>query len=72
MQSKAEQGQVLYYMIASLYAGLDETEKAIECLEKAYEEHDFNLSGLLVDDDFEKLRSNPRFAQLIKKMGFPE
>jgi len=72
MQSKTEQGQVLYYDMASLYALLDDTEKAIECLEKAYEEHDFSLSGLLVDDDFEKLRSNPRFVQLIKKMGFPE
>ena len=72
MQSKAEQGRVLYYGIASLYARLDETEKAIECLEKAYEEHDYGLSGLLVDDVFEKLRSNPRFVQLIKKMGFPE
>jgi serine/threonine protein kinase/tetratricopeptide (TPR) repeat protein len=72
MQSKAEQGQVLYYDMASLYACLDETEKAIEYLEKAYEEHDYNLSGLRTNDDFEKLRSNPRFVQLIKKMGFPE
>jgi serine/threonine protein kinase/Tfp pilus assembly protein PilF len=72
MQSKAEQGRVLYYGIASLYARLDETEKAIECLEKAIEEHDYGLSGLLVDDVFEKLHSNPRFVQLIKKMGFPQ
>jgi TolB-like protein/Tfp pilus assembly protein PilF len=72
MWTKAEQGRVLYYKIASLYALLDDTKKAIECLEKAYEEHDYSLNDLLVDDDFEKLRSNPRFVQLIKKMGFPE
>jgi serine/threonine protein kinase len=72
MQSKAEQGQVLYYGMAALYARLDETEKAIDYLEKAYEEHDYDLNDLLVDDVFEKLRSNPRFVQLIKKMGFPE
>lgn len=72
MQSKAEQGQVLYYYMASTYARLGETERAIECLEKAYEEHDYNLSSLLVDDDFKKLRSNPRFIQLMKKMGFPQ
>jgi serine/threonine protein kinase/Tfp pilus assembly protein PilF len=72
MQSKAEQGQVLYYGMAALYARLDETEKAIDYLEKAYEEHDYDLNDLLVDDVFEKLRSNPRFVQLIKKIGFPE
>jgi len=72
MRPKVEQGQVLYYKMASLYACLDEAEKAIECLEKAYEEHDYSLNGLLVDEAFEKLRSNPRFVQLIKKMGFPQ
>jgi serine/threonine protein kinase/Tfp pilus assembly protein PilF len=69
---KAEQGQVLYYDIASLYARLDETEKTIEYLEKAYEEHDVSLSSLLMDDYFAKLRSNPRFIQLVKKMRFPQ
>jgi len=66
---KAEQGQVLYYGMASLYARLDDSERAIECLEKAYQEHDFSLSGVSVDDEFEKLRSDPRFVQLLRKMG---
>jgi serine/threonine protein kinase/Tfp pilus assembly protein PilF len=69
LQSKTEQGQVLYYEIASLYARLDETEKAIAYLEKAYEEHDYSLSDLLVDDVFNKLRSDQRFTALLKKMG---
>jgi serine/threonine protein kinase/tetratricopeptide (TPR) repeat protein len=72
LQSKVEKGQVLYYEIASLHARLDETEKAIEYLEKAYEEHDFYITDVLMDNNFAKLRSNPRFVQLIKKMGFPE
>jgi serine/threonine-protein kinase len=72
MQFKAEQGQVLYYDIASLYARLDDTEKAIECLEKAYEEHDFSLSGLLTDHDFDRLRTDLRFTVLLKKIGLEE
>jgi len=68
-QSKAEQGQVLNYHIASLYVRLDETEKAIDYLEKAYEEHDYDLDDLLVNDVFNKLRSDPRFTALLKKMG---
>ena len=72
MQPKAEQGQVLYYAMASLCARLDDTEKAIEWLEKAYQERDFSLSDLLIDDEFDKLRSDPRFVQLMNKMGLPQ
>jgi serine/threonine protein kinase/Tfp pilus assembly protein PilF len=68
-QSRAEQGQVLNYHIASLYARLDETEKAIDYLEKAYDEHDYNLDDLLVNDVFNKLRSDQRFSALLEKMG---
>ncbi len=71
MWPRVKQGQILYYEIAGLYARLEETEKAIEYLEKAYEEHDYSLSDLLVDETFVRLRSDPRFIQLIKKMGFP-
>jgi serine/threonine protein kinase/Tfp pilus assembly protein PilF len=71
-QSRIERGQVIYYEMARLYSLLDDTDKAIEYLEKAYEEHDYNLSDLLMNDDFAKLYSNPRFVQLIKKMGFPQ
>jgi TolB-like protein/Tfp pilus assembly protein PilF/predicted Ser/Thr protein kinase len=72
MQSKVEQGQILYYGIASLYARLDETEKVIHYLEKAYEEHDYDLNNLLVDDVFDKMRSHPQFIEIMKKMGFPK
>jgi TolB-like protein/Tfp pilus assembly protein PilF/predicted Ser/Thr protein kinase len=72
MQSKAKQGEVLNYGIASVYARLDETEKAIHYLEKAYEERDYDLNNLLVDDVFDKMRSDPQFIEIMKKMGFPE
>jgi serine/threonine protein kinase/tetratricopeptide (TPR) repeat protein len=72
MQSRTERGQVLYYHMASLYAHLDETEKAIDYLEKAYEEHDYSLRVLLVDHAFDKLRSHPQFIEIMKKMGFPK
>jgi serine/threonine-protein kinase len=70
---KAEQQRESYYEIASLYARLDESEKAIEWLGKAYEERDPILSkDLLIDNTFDKLRSDPRFVELTKKMGFRE
>jgi tetratricopeptide (TPR) repeat protein len=73
LQHKAEEGQVVhYYEIASLQALLNDTNKAIENLEKAYEERDKGLASLLMEKDFDKLRSNPKFIELIKKMGFPQ
>jgi serine/threonine protein kinase/tetratricopeptide (TPR) repeat protein len=71
LQQKADKGYVLHYEIASLHARLDDTKKAIESLEKAYEKRDKSLTGLLSDDAFEKLRSDPRFIEIIKKMRFP-
>ncbi|NIN00939.1 MAG: tetratricopeptide repeat protein, partial [candidate division Zixibacteria bacterium] len=72
LQQKADEGYVLHYEIASLHARLDDTKKAIESLEKAYEKREKGLTSLLIDDAFDKLRSEPRFNEIIKKMRFPE
>ena len=72
LQQKADEGYVLHYEMASLHARLDDTKKAIESLQKAYEKRDKGLIDLLNDDAFDKLRSDPRFIEIIKKMRFPE
>lgn len=71
-QSKAEQGDVQCYDIAWLYARLDDAEKAIEWLRRAYQDRDPGLASLLTDDAFDKLRSDPRFIEIMRKMRFPE
>jgi tetratricopeptide (TPR) repeat protein len=55
--------------LAILYAGLGEKDQAFEWLEKAYQEHDNALTSLRVYPFFDPLRSDPRFTQLLKKMG---
>jgi tetratricopeptide (TPR) repeat protein len=73
LQNKAEEGRVVHcYEIASLQALLDDSDKAMENLEKAYEERDKGLTSLLVEKDFDKLRSNPKFVELLKKMGLQQ
>jgi tetratricopeptide (TPR) repeat protein len=72
LQKKADEGYELNYEIASLHARLDDTDKAMDSLEKAYEARDKGLVGLLTDKEFDKLRLNPKFIELIKKMGFPQ
>jgi adenylate cyclase len=56
--------------MAIIYTGLGEKEKAFEWLEKSYEEH---CSGPFLDVKvypiFDPLRSDPRFADLLRRMN---
>jgi tetratricopeptide (TPR) repeat protein len=73
LQKKADEGYELHhYDIASLHARLDDTRKAIESLEKAYEKREKGLTELLINDAFDKLRTEPGFVEIIKKMRFPQ
>jgi tetratricopeptide (TPR) repeat protein len=53
--------------IALVYAGLNEKDQAFAWLEKAYEER-FNPS-ILVRPAFDVLRSDPRFQNLLHRLG---
>jgi TolB-like protein/DNA-binding winged helix-turn-helix (wHTH) protein/Flp pilus assembly protein TadD len=55
--------------IALMYVGLGEKNEAMKWLEKAYEEH-FNPS-ILVRPAFDPLRSDPRFQNLVRRIGLP-
>jgi len=58
------------YLIGAAYAGLGEKEKAFEWLTKAYEEHAGQMICIKVDPWIKNLRSDPRYKELLKKMGF--
>ena len=61
------------YMIATIYAGLGDTNKAIEFLEKAYQERSSDLPYFVRSDlRVDNLRSEPRFEDLLHRMNFPE
>ena len=53
---------------ARIYAGLGEKDKALEWLEKEYQEGGL-LTGLKVDPHLDNLRADPRFADLMKRVG---
>jgi TolB-like protein/DNA-binding winged helix-turn-helix (wHTH) protein/Tfp pilus assembly protein PilF len=70
-----EQSKTSYvspYMIATIYAGLGNKDKAFGYLEKAYDERSADLSYFLKADlRMDTLRSDRRFQDLTKRMGLP-
>lgn len=52
-----------------LYAALGEREQAFASLEKAYAAHDLQLQYLGVDPSFDSLRADPRFQDLLGRVG---
>jgi len=54
---------------ATIYAGLGEKDKTFEWLNKGYEDREFFMSFVRVDPIFDPLRSDPRFADLLRRMN---
>jgi len=57
--------------IAYGYVGLDDKDRAFEWLEKAYQRHSPALVALKTFRGLDPLSSDPRFAALVRRIGFP-
>ena len=58
--------------IATNYAILGEKDRAFSWLEKAYAEKSGSLLNIKPDPSFDSLRSDPRYTDLLKRMGLPQ
>ena len=59
------------YEIALVYAGLKENDNAFEWMEKALEARDKGMTYLKIDPCLDPLRSDPRFNNLLTRVGLP-
>ena len=64
-----KQRYVSPYTVATIYAGLGDKDQAFKWLEKAVDERDIWLMNLKVDPLFKPLRSDDRFAKLLRSIG---
>jgi TolB-like protein/DNA-binding winged helix-turn-helix (wHTH) protein/Flp pilus assembly protein TadD len=72
LEQKSKSAYVSPYIIATVYAGLGEKEKAFELLERAYQERSLDISWhLKADLRIDNLRSDPRFETLLRRVGLP-
>jgi serine/threonine protein kinase/Tol biopolymer transport system component/tetratricopeptide (TPR) repeat protein len=72
MERLSRERYVSSYHMAIIHAGLGEHEEAFACLEKAYEDHDPWMIWLATDPKLDDLRSDPRFIDLMKRVGLDE
>ena len=72
VMTQSPKSQLPPFVIAAFYARLGRNEEAIQQLEKGYEERDFRMTLIGVAFEFDNLRSDPRFKELVRRMGLPE
>jgi serine/threonine-protein kinase len=67
----ARDRNLLAYQIAEVYAWRGETDKAFEWLQISYDNHDTGALSLLIDPLMRGLRHDPRYKNLVAKLGLP-
>ena len=68
MKELSKERYVSAESIAVVYASLGERDQAFEWLDKSFKQGDSH-NGLKVDPQWDSLRSDPRFAQLLRRVG---
>lgn len=58
--------------MAAVQVRLGELDAAFESLERGYTKHEVELIYLKVDPNWDNLRSDPRFQDLIRRVGLPQ
>jgi hypothetical protein len=56
--------------LACVYAIIGEKDEAFKWFERGYQEHDGWMQTLKVDPSYDPIRSDPRFKELLRKVGF--
>jgi len=69
LKIRATEVYISPYSLSWIYFALGDTEQGFQWLEKAYEERDSWLCEINVESVFEKVRQDPRFIALLKKIG---
>jgi Flp pilus assembly protein TadD len=69
LKKLSEQRFVPAWAMAAIYVGLGDKEQALIWLERAYEDKSESFIELKADAKFDPLRSDPRFVNLLRRVG---
>jgi serine/threonine protein kinase/Tfp pilus assembly protein PilF len=68
----AKHANDMAYQVGNVYAWRGEKDKAFEWLERAYQQRDSGLNGIAYDPLFAGLHGDPRWNELLKKLGLSD
>ncbi len=69
LNRRNQSGYVPAAAFVNAYLGLDDREQSFAWLERAYQEHSYILQLVKVHPYFDPLRGDPRFAELVRRVG---
>jgi serine/threonine protein kinase/tetratricopeptide (TPR) repeat protein len=72
LQTQSKSLYIAPSMFARVYIGLGDKDQAFAWLEKGCQQHDFWLTFLMGEPMYDTLRSDPRFGELVRRIGFPQ
>ncbi|HKV79023.1 MAG TPA: tetratricopeptide repeat protein [Candidatus Sulfotelmatobacter sp.] len=72
LKEESARRYVNQYELALIYVGLGQNDQAFKSLERAFHEHSDMLVYLKVDPRLDSIRSDSRFADLMRRVGIPD
>ena len=72
LEEKYERKESIGFDLATVYAGLGEKDKAFEWLERDFRTRNGKLGSIRYTTTLERLRSDPRFTDLLRRMNLPD
>jgi eukaryotic-like serine/threonine-protein kinase len=72
LKNKSRAEYISPYEIATYYALMGDRDQAFDWLEKAYKERSARLEYVKSEDFFDNFRSDPRYLDLMRRMGLPQ
>ena len=72
LQTQSKSVYIAPSNFVKVYIGLGDKEQAFAWLEKGYQQHDFWLTFITREPVYDSLRSDRRFQELVRRIGFPQ
>ncbi|MGH9450841.1 MAG: winged helix-turn-helix domain-containing tetratricopeptide repeat protein [Terriglobia bacterium] len=71
LNAQRKPSRISPYVVAEIYAALGDRDRAFSSLETAYRERRWEMVYLEVDPDLDRVHTDPRFAELVRRMNLP-
>ena len=72
LQALSSHAYIDFYGLAMIHAVLDNRDESLRLLEQAYQQHSPGMVFVAVAPFWYRMRSDPRYADLLRRMGLPQ